>query len=67
MVLGSIASYHLAQDGRVGGQLTDYFLLSLAVPSYNCSDRFNKFDRIQTWNQSAANGGLQQPTKSATW
>ena len=36
MVLGSIESYHLAQEGGVGSQLTTYFLLSLAVPSYNC-------------------------------
>ena len=48
MVLGSIASYHLAQEGRVGGQLVAYFVLSLAVSNYNCSDQFNESDGIQT-------------------
>ena len=33
---------HLVQEGRVGGHLAVYFLLSLAVPSYNCSNRINE-------------------------
>ena len=38
MVLDSIASCHLAQEGGVGGQLAAYFLLLLVVPSCNYSD-----------------------------
>ena len=54
-VLDCIASCHLAHGGGVGGQLAVYFLLSLVVPSYSCSDRINKSGRIQTRNRSAAN------------
>ena len=64
-ILGSIASCHLTQVGKLGGQLAAYFLLSLAVPSCNCSDRFNKSDEIQTRNRPVANRGLQQLAKFA--
>ena len=67
MVLGSTISCHLAQRSGVGGQLATYFLLSLAIPSYKCSNRSNEFDGIQTQNQPVANRGLQQPFKFATW
>ena len=66
-VLDSTSYCHLAQGGKVGGQLAAYFLLSLVVPSCNYSDRFNESDRIRTQKRLAANGGLQQPTKSTTW
>ena len=55
MVLGYTTPCHLAQGGRVGGQLAAYFLLSLAVPSCSCSDRINESGRIQTRNRLAAN------------
>ena len=38
IVLSNTASYHLAHRGSIGGQLAIYFLLSLAVPSYNYLD-----------------------------
>ena len=44
MFLGSITSCHLDQEAGIDGQLAVYFLLSLAVQSYSCSDRFNKSD-----------------------
>ena len=54
-VLGCTALCHLAQGGRVCGQLTTYFLLSLAVPSCSCSNRINESSGIRTWNRPAAN------------
>ena len=54
-ILGCTAPCHLAQGGGVGGQLAAYFLLSLAVPSCNCSDRINESGGIQTRNRPAAN------------
>ena len=54
-VLGCTARCHLAQGGQVGGQLTAYFLLSLAVPSCNRSDRINESGGIQIRNRPAAN------------
>ena len=55
-VLGCTTPCHLAQgEGRVGGQLAAYFLLSLAVPSCNCSDRINESGGIQTRNRLVAN------------
>ena len=55
-VLGCTTPCHLAQGGgEVGGQLVAYFLLSLAVPSYSCSDRINKSGGIRTRNRPAAN------------
>ena len=54
-VLGCTAPCHLAQGGRVGGQLAAYFLLSLAVPSCSYLDRINEFGGIRTRNRPAAN------------
>ena len=54
-VLGCTAPCHLAQGGGVGGQLSAYFLLSLAVPSCNCSDRINESGGIRTQNRVTAN------------
>ena len=54
-VLGCTAPYHLAQEGRVGGQSAACFLLSLSMPSCNCLDRINKSGGIQTRNRPAAN------------
>ena len=54
-VLDCTAPCHLAQGGGVGGQLATYFLHSLAVPSYSCSDRINESDGIRTRNRPAAN------------
>ena len=54
-VLDCTTPCHLAQGGGVGGQLAAYFLLSLAVPSCNCSDRINESGGIQTRNRPAAN------------
>ena len=54
-VLDCTAPCHLAWGGGVGGQLTAYFLLSLAVPSCSCSDRINEFSGIRTRNRAAAN------------
>lgn len=54
-VLDCTASCHLAQGGRVGGQLAAYFLLSLAVPSCNRSNRINESAEIRTRNRSTAN------------
>ena len=66
-VLDSTASYRLAQGGGVGDQLAAYFLLSLVVPSCNCSNQFNEFYGIRTQNRPAANEGFQQLANFATW
>ena len=55
-VLGCTAPCHLAQGkSGVGGRLTAYFLLLLAVPSCSCSNRINESDGIRTRNRPAAN------------
>ena len=46
MVLGCTAPCYLAQGSEVGGQLGAYFLLSLAVPSCNYSNRINESSGI---------------------
>ena len=54
-VLDCTIPCHLAQKGRVGGQLTTYFLFSLAVPSCNCSYRINESGGIRIQNRPTAN------------
>ena len=55
-VLCCTAPCHLARGGGgVDGQLAAYFLLSLAVPSYSCSNQINESGRIRTRNRPVAN------------
>ena len=54
-VLACTAPCHLAQGGRIDGQLATYFLLSLVMPSCSCSDRINESSGIRTWNRLVAN------------
>ena len=58
MVLGCTAPCHVTQGGGIDGQLAAYFLLSLAVPSYSCSDRINESSRIPPGTNWQLTGGL---------